>query len=348
MSQVWTDVYEALNGTDVNVVGGRVVGPGVGGFSLGGGYSWLTNQYGLTCDTAAAFNLVLPNGTITYVDSTTPDLFFALKGGLNRFGVVTSIIFNTVPQTSNVYGGIQVYGTDSIPALINATETFQDQNTDPKAQVIFTINGGTTAYVIMLLFYDGPESPPAFAPYNNVTGALVSTVQSQSYASFSTSSNSDTQAGHRGAFHTMMTTKLTPAFMTAVYNESSFYSDLATLHGGMILSYDMEPFLDYGKYATDSAFPHADSPLPLNLYYSWTDESEDAFWRGIMQQSIDHLTDIAKAEGIFTDAPAYPNYALDTYSGAQLYGETNAARLRAIQEQYDPNGVMELTGGFSF
>jgi FAD/FMN-containing dehydrogenase len=38
--QGWTDVYDALEGTGVNVVGGRVPGPGVGGFTLGGGYSW--------------------------------------------------------------------------------------------------------------------------------------------------------------------------------------------------------------------------------------------------------------------------------------------------------------------
>ena len=38
--QGWTDVYDALDGTGVNVVGGRVPGPGVGGFTLGGGYSW--------------------------------------------------------------------------------------------------------------------------------------------------------------------------------------------------------------------------------------------------------------------------------------------------------------------
>jgi len=34
------DVYEKLDGTGYNVVGGRVPGPGVGGFTLGGGYSW--------------------------------------------------------------------------------------------------------------------------------------------------------------------------------------------------------------------------------------------------------------------------------------------------------------------
>lgn len=51
------------------------------------GYSWLTSQYGLTIDTVQAFELVLPNGTVSNVtESSDPDLFFALKvrGLLNR------------------------------------------------------------------------------------------------------------------------------------------------------------------------------------------------------------------------------------------------------------------------
>jgi hypothetical protein len=221
-SQVWTDVYAALDGTDFNVVGGRVTGPGVGGFSLGGGYSWLINQYRLTCDSVKAFNLILPNGTITYIDSSQSDLFFALKGGLNRFGVVTSIIFNTVPQSNNVYGGIQIYSSEAIPDLIMATYEFQNEAADPKAQAILTINGRSIPGAILLLFYDGPESPEACEPYNSIGGLNLSTVKSQSYASFSTGTPSQLQAGHRGAFQSMMTTSLTPAFMTAVYNESTF------------------------------------------------------------------------------------------------------------------------------
>ncbi|PQE07599.1 hypothetical protein CJF30_00007344 [Rutstroemia sp. NJR-2017a BBW] len=344
----WTDVYSDLDGSGVNVVGGRVVGPGVGGFSLGGGYSWLSNQYGLTCDNVVSYNLVLPNGTITTVDSSNADLFFALKGGLNRFGIVTSIIFNTVPQPNLVYGGIQIYGIDSIPALINATDVFQRTNTDPKAQVILTINGGILAGAILILFYDGPTKPAAFTPYDDAGLAIASIVKSQSFADFSTVTPSNLQSGHRGAFHTMMTTGLTTNFMNAVYNESSFYGSLAILRGGTFLSYDIEPFGNYGQYATDSAFPHGNSPLPLNLYYSWTLSTDDAYWRGIIQQSIDHLTEVAKAEGIYSEeTPAYPNYALSTYSGSQIYGAKNAARLRDIREKYDPDGVMLLAGGFN-
>lgn len=332
----------------MNVVGGRVAGPGTGGFTLGGGYSWLTDQYGLTSDTVTSYELVLPDGTITTVDATKPDLNFALKGGLNRFGIVTSVVLKTKPQ-GTVYGGIQLYDAFAIPGLISATEKFQRENTDPKAQVILTINGGTAPGAILLMFYDGPSRPAAFDPYTTIGGLNLSTVQTQSFKSFSMAAPSQLQGGNRGAFHTMSTTTLTTKFMQAVHNESIYYGTLALLNSGTLISYDVEPFTKYGEHAVlDSAYPHDQSPLPLNLYFAWSSPTADAFWRGVMQQSIDTLTRVAKAEGIYYDGPVYPNYALSTYTGAQLYGATNAARLRAIQARYDPNGVMQLAGGFSF
>lgn len=43
------------------------------------GYSWKTNEYGLTVDTVTEFHLVLPNGTQMVVTETDKDLWFALK-----------------------------------------------------------------------------------------------------------------------------------------------------------------------------------------------------------------------------------------------------------------------------
>jgi hypothetical protein len=44
------------------------------------GYSWFTNQYGLTIDTAIAFELVKPSGEIvTVTNDSDTDLFFSLK-----------------------------------------------------------------------------------------------------------------------------------------------------------------------------------------------------------------------------------------------------------------------------
>jgi FAD/FMN-containing dehydrogenase len=94
---LWDDVYRKLDGTGLNVAGGRVGGVGVAGFILGGGelsprltvlclitgiqkgYSWKTNQYGLTIDTVEAFKLVLPDGTFQVVTSLNEDLWFGLR-----------------------------------------------------------------------------------------------------------------------------------------------------------------------------------------------------------------------------------------------------------------------------
>ena len=49
-------------------------------FPLLAGYSWKTNQHGLTVDTIAGFELVLPDGTIAHVSQDShPDLFWGLK-----------------------------------------------------------------------------------------------------------------------------------------------------------------------------------------------------------------------------------------------------------------------------
>ena len=60
-----------------------IISPGVGGYSLGGGYSWSTDQYGLAIDTILEYELVLPNGdTEIITNETNPDLFFALKASI--------------------------------------------------------------------------------------------------------------------------------------------------------------------------------------------------------------------------------------------------------------------------
>jgi FAD/FMN-containing dehydrogenase len=98
----WTDVYKHIVPKGINVVGGRIDGVGVAGLTLGGGmcdffllpfmvrnrsctrpagYSWKTNQYGLTVDTITEFELVLPNGEVKTVTERDEDLWFALKVG---------------------------------------------------------------------------------------------------------------------------------------------------------------------------------------------------------------------------------------------------------------------------
>lgn len=75
---LWAQVYAAMENSGKNVVGGH---GGVAGFLLGGGYSLLSNQYGLAIDHILEMEVVLPGGKVMTVkeDGEGSDLFEALK-----------------------------------------------------------------------------------------------------------------------------------------------------------------------------------------------------------------------------------------------------------------------------
>lgn len=60
-----------------------------------------------------------------------------------------------------------------------------------------------------------------------------------------------------------------------------------------------------------------------------------------------NLTEVAVSEGqvLVPAAPHYPNYALYGTSLASIYG-TSLPEMVAVKEEYDPQNVMGLTGGW--
>ena len=55
---IWDDVFKQLEPYNISVVGGRISGVGVGGLLLGGGYSWKSNQYGLSIDNIYGYEVI--------------------------------------------------------------------------------------------------------------------------------------------------------------------------------------------------------------------------------------------------------------------------------------------------
>lgn len=97
--QTWDEVTEQLDPHDLSTLGARVAGVGVGGAVLGCGTSFFSPRWGFICDVAESFQIVLANGDIVDANADqNPDLWKALRGGGNNFGVVTAITLKTFPQ----------------------------------------------------------------------------------------------------------------------------------------------------------------------------------------------------------------------------------------------------------
>lgn len=74
-----------------------------------GGISYLSRRYGWAVDNIRNYEVVLANGTIANVNKDThPDLFFALRGGGNNFGIVTRFDFET-RRIGMMSGGTTVF-----------------------------------------------------------------------------------------------------------------------------------------------------------------------------------------------------------------------------------------------
>lgn len=86
----WGHIYGILQSQGVMVSGGRDSDVGIGGLVLGGGYSWFTSKLGFVADAVLNIELVKGDGSIINVNAkSNADLFVALKGGGNNFGIVT-------------------------------------------------------------------------------------------------------------------------------------------------------------------------------------------------------------------------------------------------------------------
>lgn len=106
----WGRVFGHLDPLGVTVVGGRLTSVGVGGLLLGGGLSHFSGARGWACDGVRGFELVMANGSVVprVSASSHPDLFRALRGGGNGFGVVTRFDLDAFPQGS-LWGGMHVW-----------------------------------------------------------------------------------------------------------------------------------------------------------------------------------------------------------------------------------------------
>ncbi|KAE8454320.1 hypothetical protein EG329_005245 [Mollisiaceae sp. DMI_Dod_QoI] len=95
----WNDIYPILDAHNLAIVGGICSSVGVGGYTLGGGYGWLTGRHGLALDNLLAAEMILVSGEMVRASKDeNEDLFWAIRGAGACFGIVTTFVFRTHAQ----------------------------------------------------------------------------------------------------------------------------------------------------------------------------------------------------------------------------------------------------------
>jgi len=107
---------------------GFVSETGVAGLTLGGGFGYLTRQFGWTVDDLLEVEMVTAAGEVVRASRTQkPDLFWALRGGGGNFGVVTEFVFKTHPVGPQVTAGLIAWSADDAETVTDLFRRMTDQ-----------------------------------------------------------------------------------------------------------------------------------------------------------------------------------------------------------------------------
>ncbi|KAI4128306.1 MAG: hypothetical protein LQ338_002805 [Usnochroma carphineum] len=344
----WINVYEYLTPKNLSVIGGRVSDIGVSGLTLGGGISYFSGRYGWACDNVKNYEIILANGQIANANlNTNPDLYWALRGGGNNFGIITRLDLETFPQ-GQMLGGANFYPMTANASLFSAYQCFVvDQSTDPDAALIaaFVYTQGQWFASNDYEYAKPVRNPPIFQDFFAIP-TLSSTVRITNLTDLTAELTTYNPSGFRETY-------LTATFKNNAQIQRQildiFIEEIDPIKNltGALPALVMQPISNsviahFGKNG-GNALGLADTEGPLmlvNLAVMWSNAADDNKIYSATQGVIERSVAAAKKLGV-DNKYIYQNYAAkgqDVFAG---YGEANRQRLIKISEKYDPKGVFQ-------
>ncbi|CAG8933639.1 unnamed protein product [Penicillium salamii] len=345
----WKEVDEAGAAHGLAAVGGTVNHTGVGGLTLGGGYGWLSGQYGLTIDNLLSATVVLADGrTVTASNSENEDLFWGLRGAGYNFGVVVDFTYQAYDQKDPVFSGILGYTPDKLEGVVGAlNEALAHPDSRFGAMCILTLApDGSGPMIILIGFFNGSreEGQSKFAGFTALDPVL-NTLDMIPYSVVNTLQNPQATYGDRKSFKGIFfQPPLDPLFARTIFNDfmTKMKSEPDLAASAIILEFtDMRKICEVPLASTSLA--SRNTTQNGIVYLRWTDPAKDlehrAWAREAQAKWKAELDAATPDQGDKSSVPQYINYAEPGDSiVSNIYGG-NIGRLREVKIKYDPNNV---------
>ncbi|KAF9894028.1 hypothetical protein FE257_009000 [Aspergillus nanangensis] len=344
----WSQVYSALESENLAVIGGRVSNIGVGGLTTGGGISFYSNLYGWALDNVLSYEVVTAWGQIVTASATkNTDLYWALRGGGNNFGIVTKFNLYTVPS-GKMFGGTRVYTQDKFASVLNAfVNVVNNASTDGNAQqyVAFLNTQGMNLASAELTYVEDNEQPAIFDQYRSID-AISDSLSTKTLVELCASVQQSNPSGLREVYWPM-TVLLDEAFANWVteyfLSISPQVANISGINPVLIHQGITVPILKNMTKFGGNALGLDASKGPLHLMHVstwWDNAADDDTVYQFVSSFADAVIAKAKSLGLYHEY-IYMNYASQFQDVLPGYGAANLAKLQKIAAKYDPTGVYQ-------
>lgn len=156
-----------------------------------GGISYFSARKGFACDNVVNYRVVLAGGKIVNANSKeNPDLWLALKGGSNNFGIVTRFDLKAFPQ-GQFWGGSILWADSTSPQLLKAfADLDKADGFDEYAALIlsFSYMASSSSFIAAgnIEYTKAIANPPTFQPFTSLQPQYSNTMRISNQTDFTT------------------------------------------------------------------------------------------------------------------------------------------------------------------
>lgn len=344
----WADVYPWIEQYGLEVIGGRISSVGVSGLTLGGGISHYANAYGWACDNIDSFEVVTASGIIVNASAAKySDLYWALRGGGNNFGIVTKFNMRTFVQ-GEMWGGQRAHTEDQWDKVYAAYYNYAvNAEKDLKqAQIVsFALQAGMKIAAEDLEYSDPTPWPPVFDEWK----AIPAIIDQTAIANMSTLANQLGAGAPDGVQETYwdrtfkVDKDIFKAFIDIFFDMLPAIQDAAGILPVLSFQAITVPAMQHMQQNGGNALgldPN-DGPIFIcNLAILWTDVADNSRIMSFSNSLYERLVEEAAKKDLNSDF-IYMNYASPYQDVVASYGAANKQELKSISGVYDPTGVFQ-------
>lgn len=345
----WGELDAAAQVYGLATPGGVYSKTGIAGLTLGGGFGWLRNPYGLSCDNLIGAEVVTADGQLIHVSETdNADLLWGLRGGGGNFGVVTTFEYQlhcVGPDVAFVF--VFHDGTDP-DEMRRAVRFYRDFSTSAPKEVSTIMALGQippsehfpealhrTPFILFGGLYAGAaeQGQAVLKPLLDFSTPLIDLSGIKAYTEAQQIFDADYPDGLRYYWKSLnlsrMDEDVIEQLVTHARYQPSPYSTTDIWHvGGAVAR----------KGADTSAFHGRQAAFLINPEANWIDSADD-------EDNLEWVRSFIQGMEMFSDGSRYLNFAGFQEEGDEMirkaYGE-QYRRLIALKRTYDPTNLFHL------
>ena len=306
---------------------------GIAGLTLGGGYGWLMGKHGLARDNLLAVEIVTSDGKLRYANAEeNGDLFWSVRGGGGKFGVVTRFDYRLHPQDL-VLGGLVAHPVSRARQVFEFYREFTTAAPDELTTFAGLVPSpdGTPIVGLMVCWSgnldEGERILKPLRAFGPPIGDLVGRIPYVEMQKLLDAPPGPLCGYWKGGF----LRELSDGAIDALVDSISRSPDPSSI---LVLEHFHGAFSRVPVNAT--AFSHRASNHNVLIFSTWTDPSRTAEIIGWARASWNVMRP-------FAGGGVYVNALADDGSERihEAYGP-NYDRLRTIKRRYDPDNFFRL------